>query len=183
MGREVIVRLAAAGLLLLAAACGDKAGKGDDALLGEAREGGVTVELPETIRDVTISEARVPGRPIILIDPGHGGTDPGAAGLSGTMPEKALTLAFATELRDRLVEGGRVRVAMTRDKDKTLTLDQRADLARRIGAAMFISVHMDSAPNPLARGATVYSLSDVASDAEAARFAKAENSEGGALSS
>ena len=183
MDRAGIIRAAGAALLLMAAACGDKAGKGDDALLGEAREGGVTVELPDPIRDVTISEARVPGRPIILIDPGHGGTDPGASGLSGTAPEKALTLAFATELRDRLVESGRVRVAMTRDKDRTLSLDQRADLARRIGAAMFISVHMDSAPNPLARGATVYSLSDVASDAEAARFAKAENAAGGALSS
>ena len=183
MGRAGIVSSLGVPLMLLASACGDSSRKGDDALLGEAREGGVTVELPDPIRDVTISEARVPGRPIILIDPGHGGTDPGAMGVSGIMPEKALTLAFATELRDRLIEGGRVRVAMTRDKDRTLSLDQRADLARRIGASLFISVHMDSAPNPLARGATVYSLSDVASDAEAARFANSENAAGGALSS
>ena len=62
---------------------------------------------------------------------------------------------------------------MTRDDDRYLTLEERAAVARRLGAAMFVSLHMDSAPNPLARGASVYSLSDVASDAEAARFAAA----------
>jgi N-acetylmuramoyl-L-alanine amidase len=66
-------------------------------------------------------------------------------------------------------------VAMTREDDRYLTLDERAAVARRLDAAMFVSLHMDSAPNPLARGATVYSLSDVASDAEAARLAAAEN--------
>ena len=169
--------------LLALAACGPGGEAGDDALLGEARRGGVTVALADPVRDVAISEARVPGRPIVLIDPGHGGTDPGASGLSGTVTEKELTLAFARELRDRLIEGGRVRVALTRDRDRTLSLEQRADIARRIGASLFISVHMDSAPNPLARGASVYSLSDVASDVEAARFARAENAAGGALSS
>ena len=64
---------------------------------------------------------------------------------------------------------------MTRDDDRYLTLDDRAAVARRLDAAMFVSLHMDSAPNPLARGASVYSLSDVASDAEAARFAALEN--------
>ena len=169
--------------VLLLAACGGGGEEGDDALLGEARRGGVTVALADPVRDVAISEARVPGRPIVLIDPGHGGTDPGASGLSGTASEKELTLAFALELRERLVEGGRVRVALTRESDRTLTLAQRADVAKRIGASLFISVHMDSAPNPLARGASVYSLSDVASDAEAARFARAENQAGGALTS
>ena len=176
-------KMGAALALLGLAACGGSGEKGDDALLGEARRGGVTVELADPVRDVAISEARVPGRPIVLIDPGHGGTDPGASGLSGTATEKELTLAFARELKERLVEGGRVRVALTRDGDRALSLEQRADIARRIGASLFISVHMDSAPNPLARGASVYSLSDVASDAEAARFAKAENAAGGALSS
>ena len=170
--------------LLLLAACGGAGEEaGDDALLGEARRGGVTVALADPVRDVAISEARVPGRPIVLIDPGHGGADPGASGLSGAANEKVLTLAFARELRQRLVDGGRVRVALTRDADRSLSLVQRADIARRIGAALFISVHMDSAPNPLARGASVYSLSDVASDAEAARFARAENEAGAALTS
>ena len=89
--------------------------------------------------------------------------------------EKDLTLALARELRDDLVKRGRVRVAMTRDDDRYLTLEERAAVARRLNAAMFVSLHMDSAPNPLARGASVYSLSDVASDAEAARFAALEN--------
>ena len=169
--------------LLLLASCGGGSEAGDDALLGEARRGGVTVALADPVRDVAISEARVPGRPIVLIDPGHGGSDPGASGLSGTASEKMLTLAFARELRERLVEGGRVRVALTRDSDRSLSLEQRADIARRIGASLFISVHMDSAPNPLARGASVYSLSDVASDAEAARFARKENAAGGAMTS
>lgn len=138
------------------------------------------VELGDPVRDIEITEASAPGRPIVLIDPGHGGRDPGAPGLSGTATESALTLAFARELRAKLAEGGRVRVALTRDEDKYLTLGQRADIARRLGAKLFVSIHMDSAPNPLARGATVYSLSDVASDAEAARFAAAENRAGGA---
>ena len=155
----------------------------DEALFGEARRGGLTVALREQVGDVKITEARVPGRPIVLIDPGHGGRDPGAPGVSGTIKEKELTLAFARELRDLLAKHGRVRVALTRDVDRTLTLDQRAAIARQLGVSMLVSVHMDSAPNPLARGATVYSLSDVASDAEAARFAQAENVEGASLSS
>lgn len=155
----------------------------DDVALGEARQGSLTVPLGDSVDDVVISRARAPGRPIVLIDPGHGGHDPGASGVSGAVREKELTLAFSRELRDRLVADGRVRVAMTRTDDRYLTLEQRADLARRIGASLFVSIHMDSAPNPLARGSTVYSLSDVASDAEAARFAAAENSAGGGLTS
>jgi N-acetylmuramoyl-L-alanine amidase len=155
----------------------------DDALPGEARRGGVTVRLDDPVPDVRISEARAPGRPIVLLDPGHGGHDPGARGVSGSTAEKDLALALATELRDRLAERGRVRVALTRDSDRPLSLDQRAGIARRIGAALFVSIHMDSAPNPLARGASVYSLSDVASDAEAARFAAAENRAGGGFTS
>ena len=155
----------------------------DEALFGEARRGGLTVALRDQVGNVTITEARVPGRPIVLIDPGHGGRDPGAPGVSGTVSEKDLTLAFARELRDLLAKHGRVRVALTRDEDRTLTLEQRAAIARQLGVSLLVSVHMDSAPNPLARGATVYSLSDVASDAEAARFATAENDAGASLSS
>lgn len=155
----------------------------DDALPGEARRGGVTVRLDDPVPDVRISAARAPGRPIVLIDPGHGGADPGARGVSGATAEKDLALALARELRDRLVERGRVRVALTRETDRALSLDQRAGIARRIGASLFVSIHMDSAPNPLARGASVYSLSDIASDAEAARFAAAENRAGGDFTS
>lgn len=151
------------------------------ALVGEARSDGLMLDLPQAVRDVAISEARVPGRPIVLIDPGHGGRDPGATGVSGSVQEKVLALALATELRDLLIERGRVRVALTRTDDRYLDLDQRPDLARRIGAGMFVSIHLDHAPNPLARGVTVYSLSDVASSAEAARFAQSENRAGGGL--
>lgn len=145
------------------------------ALIGEARDQALTLDLPAAVADVAVSEARLPGRPIVLIDGGHGGHDPGATSVSGAVQEKALTLALASELRALLVARGRVRVAMTRTDDHYLSLEQRTDLARRLGAGLFVSLHMDHAPNPLAHGVTVYSLSDVASDAEAARFAAAEN--------
>jgi N-acetylmuramoyl-L-alanine amidase len=95
--------------------------------------------------------------------------------VSGDITEKQLTLQFARELRDKLATDGRVRIALTRDDDRYLSLDERAALARRIGASLYVSIHMDSAPNPLARGATVYSLSEVASDAEAAQLAAKSN--------
>ena len=155
----------------------------DPVLVGEARRGGLTVELPDAVRDVRVREARVPGRPIVLIDPGHGGRDPGAPSVSGAFSEKQLSLAMASELADLLEKRGRVRVAMTREGDRYLTLEQRAAIARRLGASLFVSLHMDSAPNPLAQGVTLYSLSDVASSEEAARFAMAENRAGGALTS
>ncbi|HYI42421.1 MAG TPA: N-acetylmuramoyl-L-alanine amidase [Sphingomicrobium sp.] len=138
-----------------------------------------TVELAPAIPAVAITKARVPGRPIVLLDAGHGGTDPGATAVSGEIVEKQLTLQLARELRQRLAANGRVRVALTRDDDSYLTLEQRAMLARRLGASLYVSLHMDSAPNPLARGASVYSLSEVASDAEAARLADTVNAGGG----
>ena len=151
-------------------------------MVGEARTGHVTLEMPQAIAEIRVREARLPGRPIVLIDPGHGGRDPGAPGVSGTSQEKQLTLAMAKELADVLEQRGRVRVALTREDDRYLTLEQRAGIARRLQAGLFLSLHMDSAPNPLARGATIYSLSDVASSVEAARFAEAENRSDGALS-
>ena len=159
---------------------GDLPGK---ALVGEARDASLTLDLPSAVADVAVSEARVPGRPIVLIDPGHGGHDPGSKSVSGAVEEKALTLALSTELRDLLVARGRVRVAMTRLDDRYVALEQRADIARRLGAGLFVSIHMDHAPNPLARGVTIYSLADVASDADAARFAVAENKVATPLSS
>ena len=140
-----------------------------------AAQASLTVNLPPPVNDRVYGAPEARGRPIVVIDPGHGGRDPGATSVSGQVREKELTLALAQDLRDILVKRGRVRVAMTREDDRYLTLDQRAAVARRLDAAMFVSLHMDSAPNPLARGATVYSLSDVASDAEAARLAAAEN--------
>ena len=177
--------LSGAAVLVLASASVRTSGAAESstALAGEARRGVVTMELPEAVGDVRVRQARLPGRPIVLIDPGHGGRDPGATGVSGSTLEKDLTLAMAGELADLLEQRGRVRVALTRETDRYLTLEQRAGVARRLQAGLFLSLHMDSAPNPLAKGATVYSLSDIASSAEAARFAVAENAVDGALSS
>lgn len=159
------------------------AGTDDKVLAGEARTGSLTIDLGQPLANVRVREAKVPGRPIVLIDAGHGGRDPGAEGVSGSTREKNMTLAMAKELADLLESRGRVRVAMTREDDRYLTLEDRAAIARALGARLFVSIHMDSAPNPNASGATVYSLSDVASSEEAARFAKAENEADGALSS
>ena len=167
-----ILVVGAAALAALTSRHGSGGGK---ALVGEARDASLTIELPNAVADIAVSEARVPGRPMVLIDPGHGGHDPGSKSVSGAAEEKALTLALSTELRDLLTARGRVRVAMTRLDDRYVALEQRADIARRLGARLFVSIHMDHAPNPLARGVTVYSLADVASDADAARFAAAEN--------
>ncbi len=163
-----LIALAAGALLLVLAPRSDA-----------AAQSSLTIAVPAAASDRIYAAPEARGRPIVVIDAGHGGRDPGATSVSGQVSEKDLTLALARELRDDLVRRGRVRVAMTRDDDRYLELDERAAVARRLDAAMFVSIHIDSAPNPLARGATVYSLSDVASDAEAARLAAKEN--GGAL--
>lgn len=152
-------------------------GRGSDA----AAQSSLTVDLPPPANDRIYGSPVAKGRPIVVIDAGHGGRDPGATSVSGQVREKELTLALAQALRDELVKRGRVRVAMTREDDRYLTLDDRAAVARRLNAAMFVSIHIDSAANPLARGASVYSLSDVASDAEAARLAARENADSGAI--
>jgi N-acetylmuramoyl-L-alanine amidase len=142
-----------------------------------AAQSSLTVNLPPPASDRIYASPIARGRPIVVIDAGHGGRDPGATSVSGQVREKDLTLILSQALRDELVKRGRVRVAMTRDDDRYLTLDDRAAVARRLNAAMFVSIHIDSAANPLARGASVYSLSDVASDAEAASLAARENGE------
>ncbi|MEL0250863.1 MAG: N-acetylmuramoyl-L-alanine amidase [Novosphingobium sp.] len=114
------------------------------------------------------------GRPLVVIDAGHGGHDPGASGQKGER-EKDVTLALARSLRDALLADGRVRVAMTRDTDRFLVLEERADIAHRLGADLFVSVHADAAQSVEARGATVYTLSDKASDAVAEALAAREN--------
>lgn len=152
-------------------------GRGSDA----AAQSSLTVDLPPPANDKIYGAPVAKGRPIVVIDAGHGGRDPGATSVSGQVREKELTLALAQALRDELVKRGRVRVAMTREDDRYLTLDDRAAVARRLNAAMFVSIHIDSAANSLARGASVYSLSDVASDAEAARLAARENAESGGI--
>lgn len=113
-------------------------------------------------------------KPLIAIDAGHGGVDPGAIGVGGIY-EKNLTLAAARELADTLTASGRYRVLLTRDKDVFLKLRQRVEIARKNGADLFISLHADSIANPKHRGASVYTLSENASDKEAAALASKEN--------
>jgi len=110
----------------------------------------------------------------IVIDPGHGGVDPGATGVSGVQ-EKDLVLTVASSLRDALLRTGRYRVVMTRDTDVFLSLKARVAAGRREKADLFISIHADSAPNAEARGASVYTLSEKASDREAEALARSEN--------
>ena len=115
-------------------------------------------------------------RPLIVVDPGHGGIDNGTKGSGGEL-EKDIVLAFSQALREKLESGGKYRVAMTRVDDSFIQLSERVRFARTRGAALFISVHADALPRKegLAEGATVYTLSETASDAEAARLAEAEN--------
>ncbi len=116
-----------------------------------------------------------PGRPLIVIDAGHGGHDPGASGAG--LREKTLTLGLARALRERLLRDGGVRVAMTRVDDTFLVLEERADIARRLGADLFLSIHADSAGEKEGvTGASVYTLSARASSEAAAQFAARENS-------
>ncbi|WP_447765969.1 N-acetylmuramoyl-L-alanine amidase [Sphingopyxis panaciterrae] len=113
--------------------------------------------------------------PLVVIDAGHGGHDPGAISPHSGKREKDITLALARAIRDDLVASGRVRVALTRADDRYLVLEERYGIARRLKADLFISVHADAAENQEASGASVYTLSEVASDREAARLAAREN--------
>jgi N-acetylmuramoyl-L-alanine amidase len=114
-------------------------------------------------------------RPVLVIDPGHGGPDNGTQ--SGSEMEKNLVLGFALALRDRIEKSGKYRVVMTRTDDTFIPLDDRVRIARNQSAALFVSIHADALPRREgdAQGATIYTLSDRASDAEAERLAEAEN--------
>lgn len=114
-------------------------------------------------------------RPLIVLDPGHGGVDPGARSRTGEQ-EKHIVLEFAKSLRDTLEKTGRYRVLMTRDDDTFLSLGARVRVARENEAQLFISIHADSlSASAGVRGATVYSLGDRPTDAEAAQLAEKEN--------
>jgi N-acetylmuramoyl-L-alanine amidase len=112
--------------------------------------------------------------PLIVIDPGHGGIDPGATGKNGTS-EKDIVLLVGKELRDKIWASGRYRVLMTRGADYHIALRQRFEIARSAGADVFISLHADSSPLRASRGLSVYTLSTQASDEEAAALARREN--------
>lgn len=137
----------------------------------------VRVDLPQgdRLRDLPRIEGPIDaGRPLVVIDAGHGGKDPGAG--TGAIREKDLTLSLAKALRDNLLQAGGVRVALTRDDDTYLVLPERSAIARRLNADLFISIHADSteAANG-ASGATVYTLSAKGSNQAAEKIAAREN--------
>jgi N-acetylmuramoyl-L-alanine amidase len=119
---------------------------------------------------------RLDTRPVVVIDPGHGGIDNGTQAASGET-EKAIVLAFGLALRDRIAESGKYRVVLTRDDDTFIPLGDRVKIARAQNASLFVSIHADALPRREgdAQGATIYTLSDKASDAEAERLAELEN--------
>ena len=111
---------------------------------------------------------------IIVLDPGHGGVDPGAIGVSGVY-EKNITLAMARELKAELDKSGKYTVYLTRNRDVFIPLRDRVKISRRHDADLFLSIHADSAANKRATGLSVYTLSEKASDKEAAALAEKEN--------
>ena len=114
------------------------------------------------------------GKKVIVIDPGHGGIDPGALSPSKTK-EKDVVFAFALELKKELQQSGRYDVRMTRTEDKFMTLTDRVAFTRKAGADLFIAIHADTVRGKTASGTTLYTLSDTASDEEAAALASKEN--------
>lgn len=122
--------------------------------------------------------AKVRAKPVIVLDPGHGGLDPGAIAPGGLL-EKSIVLSVARRVRDAVLKTNRFEVVMTRASDRFLSLDERAEVARKANAALFISLHADAIANIRAaatvRGATVYTLGENASDRHAQELAEKEN--------
>ncbi|MBK6801066.1 N-acetylmuramoyl-L-alanine amidase [Novosphingobium sp.] len=137
----------------------------------------ITVDLPQGDAGLGLPKIEGPmdaSRPLVVIDAGHGGKDPGAG--TGQIREKTLTLMLAQALRDELLRKGGVRVALTRSDDRYLVLGERSAIARRLGANLFISIHADStAAESGASGATVYTLSAKGSNEAAEKIAAREN--------
>jgi len=130
---------------------------------------------PTTVRkEITTKKKIVGEKPLVIIDPGHGGVDPGTIGLSGVY-EKRITLSFAEQLKQKLLNGGRYRVKLTRERDVFVKLRSRIDFAREHGGDLFLSIHADSIKDRTFSGSGVYTLSENASDKEAAALASKEN--------
>jgi N-acetylmuramoyl-L-alanine amidase len=165
-------------------------------LVGAAMASGAVIPVPQWGRDYVLrfvfdpNTPRLdlpaiegpddPDRPLVVIDAGHGGRDPGTVGSSsgggGEVLEKDIVLALSLALRDQLVEEGGIRVALTRSDDTIVTLAQRPEIARQLGADLFLSIHADSAGERSdVAGASIYTLSTQASSEAAARFAEREN--------
>lgn len=133
-------------------------------------------ELPQGDKLIGLPPVEGPpdaSRPLVVIDAGHGGHDPGAG--TGPLKEKQVTLALARALRDQLLEEGGIRVALTRSDDRFLSLEERSDIARRLKADLFVSVHADSEEGNDATGASIYTLSERGTSEIARRYAAREN--------
>lgn len=133
--------------------------------------------LPEPKKATTrlvIPPMRYSTKPLVVIDPGHGGHDVGSLSPDG-LREKDAALAISKAIAAELEKSGKVRVMLTRSDDRFIPLPMRVAITRRARPALFLSVHADSAPGSGARGATAYTLSEVASDREAAKLAAREN--------
>ncbi len=122
---------------------------------------------------VTMGRAGAEGPILVVLDPGHGGVDPGAE--RDGVNEKDLMLTFARELREALIRAGGMDVALTRSEDLFVSLDRRVAIAHELGADLFISLHADALSNGRAQGATIYTLSDTASDEASAALAERHN--------
>lgn len=134
----------------------------------------MAVPAPQPLEPVEPKALPADGKPVVVIDPGHGGVDPGAIGVSGIY-EKYITLAVARELKASLERNGRYKVYLTRDRDIFIRLRDRVAIARQYNADLFISLHADSVANPQLKGLSVYTLSQNASDSEAQALADKEN--------
>jgi N-acetylmuramoyl-L-alanine amidase len=149
------------------------------AAFGGGTGGEHTAQAPPLKPEIYEERAEKPknrAKPVILIDPGHGGIDPGAMAADG-LSEKTVVLAVAQRLKERLSQGGRYDVYMTRARDIFISLDGRLKRSRTLAADLFISLHADSIAQNAdsVRGATVYTLSERASDEEARLMAEKEN--------
>lgn len=144
---------------------------------GRGRDYVLRIELPPPAGEVGLPPVEGPAdasRPLVVIDAGHGGHDPGA--VQGGLREKTLTLMLAQSLRSELLKRGGIRVALTRSDDRYLLLPERSGIARRLKADLFVSIHADSTPSGAqASGATIYTLSENGTNQAAARMAEREN--------
>lgn len=120
------------------------------------------------------NEPKTKTEKIIVIDAGHGGKDPGTIGVNGTY-EKTIALAFARQLRDILTKNPNYKVVLTRDSDIFIQLQDRAKIAEKANASLFISIHLNSSPNKQTKGFSIYTLSEKATDEESKKIAEKEN--------
>ena len=146
--------------------------------LAERAPNSATAAIPPRPSRLSLPAVQGPRRadaPLVVIDAGHGGHDPGSSSSDESEHEKDVALRIARAIRDELLDSGKVRVALTRSDDRFLVLQERREIARALRADLFISIHCDSAPNNSARGASIYTLSETSSDRVAAALAAREN--------